>query len=157
MPMYMLLHLFALAFAVVWPIKTRIRIFLPFFEWYGGDGSGSQKRIIIQEVPVDSSRLARDVPEKYQGSLLGRGSYSHVVRCTIREELRHKFISNQHKQYVGAGDAIDCPSSEETSSDELAVKVRMLIILGENINQKNSKSSYTLCYAFPAHCSHFCL
>ena len=105
--------------AVVWPVKTRTRIFLPFFDWYGGEGSGSHRRIIIQETQQKIQDATGLLNNKNKDSLLGYGRFSRVIRCKIREESR---FSSCSAAALESEDITDC-AKEQQFSQELAVKV----------------------------------
>ena len=92
---------------------------MPFFDWYGGEGSGSHRRIIIQETHQkiqDATGLSNN---KNKGSLLGYGRFSRVIRCKIREESR---FSSCSAATLEPEDVLDCVKEEQFSQD-LAVKV----------------------------------
>ena len=58
---------------------------MPFFDWYGGEGSSSHRKIIIKGLNRPLQRNEVGAHEK-DSSLLGTGRFSRVVRCMIKEE-----------------------------------------------------------------------
>ena len=109
--------------SVVWPIKTRTRIFMPFFDWYGGEGSRSQRKIVIKEICRDINTTSDS--DINRSSLLGKGRFSRVMRCRIREESRVSSeapisIRNRDLRIVDMNDSVD----NSDFSPEIAVKVR---------------------------------
>ena len=95
---------------------------MPFFDWYGGEGSRSQRKIVIKEM-CRAINTASD--SNINGSsLLGKGRFSRVIRCRIREESRvplEAHINTRHKDLKMA----DMTDSVDNSdfSPEIAVKV----------------------------------
>ena len=112
----------------MWPVKTRTRIFLPFFDWYGGEGSGSHRKIIIQE-PQQTTGL-KGVGIVNNDNLLGKGRFSRVIRCKIKEESRIC-----QKATTKSLDTSSCITENKDTTDsvedkefspEMAIKVRFL-------------------------------
>ena len=92
---------------------------MPFFDWYGGEGSGSHRRIIIQETQQKIQDATGLLNNKNKDSLLGYGRFSRVIRCKIREESR---FSSCSAAALESEDITDC-AKEQQFSQELAVKV----------------------------------
>ena len=95
---------------------------MPFFDWYGGEGSRSQRKIVIKEM----SRTINTTSDSdiNRSSLLGKGRFSRVMRCRIREESRVSSeapisIRNRDLRMVDRTDSID----NSDFSPEIAVKV----------------------------------
>ena len=109
---------------VVWPVKTRTRIFMPFFDWYGGEGSSSHRKIIIKGLNPPLQRNEDGAHEK-DSSLLGTGRFSRVVRCMIKEESRVRQTSQSENVNITTGNETDEITDAESSnySQEIAVKV----------------------------------
>ena len=101
-------------------MKTRTRIFLPFFDWYGGEGSGSHRRIIIKE---SQQTTCSKEGTTNNTTLLGKGRYGRVIRCKIKEECRiHQNTATGYSDNTREIDSND--DYREDFSQELAIKVR---------------------------------
>ena len=101
---------------------------MPFFDWYGGEGSSSHRKIIVKGLhrPMQTNELGSD-PE--DSSLLGKGKFSRVIRCVIKEESRTKQTSQSAKSNFSAAKETDKSAIAEASnySQEMAVKVTFSI------------------------------
>jgi len=107
---------------VVWPIKTRTRIFMPFFDWYGGECSKSQRKIIIKETNrTNNTSRSCSINDS---SLLGKGRFSRVIRCRIKEESRICSNATQTSKSKDSkeSDVTDFVDNSDFSP-EMAVKV----------------------------------
>lgn len=108
---------------VVWPVKTRTRIFLPFFEWYGGKGSNSQRKVIIKE-QEGQERTEGNNTQNEDSSIIGRGQFSRVIRCRIKEESRtgQTFSSGSPQTTIPNVETTDSVETNDFSQ-EIALKI----------------------------------
>ena len=96
---------------------------MPFFDWYGGEGSRSQRKIVIKEIKrANNTTSDSDIN---RSSLLGKGRFSRVMRCRIREESRvsSEASINIRNRDLGVDDRTDFVDNSDFSP-EIAVKVR---------------------------------
>ena len=102
---------------------------MPYFDWYGGEGSSSHRRIIIKELSPRKNLDQVDSPQ--DSSLLGKGRFSRVIRCKIKEESRicQKASNELHNIITGSyGHSSNLADANEFSQ-EIAVKVEFQTIL----------------------------
>ena len=102
---------------------------MPYFDWYGGEGSSSHRRIIIKELNPRKNLDQVDSPQ--DSSLLGKGRFSRVIQCKIKEESRicQKASKELHNVITGSyGHSSNLADANEFSQ-EIAVKVEFQTIL----------------------------
>ena len=106
---------------------------MPFFDWYGGECSKSQRKIIIKETnrTINTSKSC----SINDSSLLGKGRFSRVIRCRIKEESRVSFnatLSSKSKDSKESDETDFVDSSD--FSPEIAVKVTFFLAFYLQLN-----------------------
>ena len=101
---------------------------MPFFDWYGGEGSSSQRKIILRE--IDRTNDTERGNFINNSSLLGKGRFSRVIRGKIKEASRLHSEPSLNLRDTNSKTTTDTTGSTdgEDFSPEMAVKAKTILI-----------------------------